>query len=708
MSKSVRNLVAIVLCASHAAAAQDQPIDFARDVLPIFRAKCFSCHGPKTTEGGLRLDTRRRALLGGDSGSTIIKKESSKSELITRITAEKNDGRMPPKGEPLSNRQIDTLRRWVDDGAKWPDKLAGEDRPSQHWAFRRIDRPTVPDAGVENPIDAFIISKLKAHKLSPSKRADRSTLIRRLYLDLIGLPPSPEAVHRFLNDRDDNAYAKVVDELLSSKHFGERWARHWLDLARFAESDGYENDRIRSHAFRYRDWVIDAINNDLPFDQFTVDQLAGDLMPDATDAQKIATGFHRNTLWNSAASADKEEFRVRAIKDRTETTGTVWMGLTLRCCQCHSHKYDPIAQREYYSMYAFFNRTDNNDTTVGGRGAQTLKSAKRDSFVHRRGNFLSRGPKVEPRTPAFLPKLETRGQQPDRLDLARWLVNPDHPLTARVAVNRYWQHLFRQGIVPSPENFGQNGEQPTHPELLDWLASEFIRLNWSRKKLIRTIVMSATYQQSSHQQIADCEINGTTNATCVDPPNRLLWRQNRLRVEAEIVRDLALSVSGLLNLKMHGPSIVPPFPKGLGDFRLNNETLRQPGGGRFRRGIYIHVQRTFTFPTLAAFDAADGNEACVRRDRSNTPMQALTLLNDPVFNNCTSVFGKRIQRLGENKDERLTSAFEICFAREPSTEEMSVLHTLVQSQKDAGADEDEIWRGVARTMLNLEAFITRE
>lgn len=680
-------------------------VDFERDVLPILKSKCFACHGAKQTEGGLRLDTRRRAMLGGDSGVTITPKSPNNSELIARITSSDESLRMPQDAPPLSQAQIATLRKWIDQGATWPDRLAGREEPSKHWAFRRVQRPKVPRIpGREfaNPIDAFVSARLDEVGLKLSAETDRRTLVRRLYLDLIGLPPTPKDIGAYVDDKGAEAYAKLIDRLLDSKHFGERWGRHWLDLARFAESDGYENDRIRTHAYRYRDWVIDAFNRDLPFDQFTIHQLAGDLLPNATEDQRIATGFHRNTLWNSAASADKEEFRIRAIKDRTNTTGTVWMGLTLGCCQCHSHKYDPIAQREYYRMYAFFNRTDNLDLKVGGGQALTLQAVMRQSFVHRRGNFLDHGPEVHPHTPVFLPELKSRTKDPDRLDLARWLVDPAHPLTARVAVNRFWQHLFGQSLVPTPENFGQNGEPPTHPKLLDWLASEFVRFGWSRKKMIRTIVMSETYRQSSRMR------NSKTNVQTIDPTNRLYWRQNRFRVEAEIVRDLALAVSGLLNRKFGGPSVVPPFPKGLLDFRLTNEGLRQPGGERFRRGVYIHVQRTLTYPTLAAFDAADGNQPCVRRDRSTTPMQALALLNDPVFVECTRSLGTRIQSLGKNPQERIERSFELCLGRPPEPMEMQVLEELVKTQQGYGASEKDIWHGVARTFLNLEQFITRE
>ena len=694
-------LLALVVCPCRSG----ESVDFESQVFPLLKSRCVACHGGKKVEGGLRLDIRRLALRGGDSGVAIRPRSPADSELIARLTTADKDLRMPLGGDPLSTEQIALLRSWIEQGARWPDRLAGVDRALEHWAFQPVRRPDVPRrlaASSSNATDAFIRRQLEKHGLSFSVRADPRTLIRRLSLDLIGLPPSPEDIDEFVNDQRPDAYERLVDRLLASPHFGERWGRHWLDLARFAESDGYENDRLRPHAWRFRDWVVQALNDDLTFDQFTIDQLAGDLLPEPTEAQLVATGFHRNTLWNSAASADKEEFRVRAVKDRANTTATVWMGLTLACCQCHSHKYDPISQREYYQVFAFFNRTDNADVRLSFGAASTLKVAMRASHVHRRGNFLDRGPEVAPGTPSFLPELSARNKEADRLDLAQWLVEPRHPLTARVAVNRFWQHLFGRGLIPTPENLGRNGEPPSHPKLLDWLASEFMRRDWSRKSLLRTIVLSKAYRQSS-RTLSDDSI-----AVRLDPENRLLWRQNRVRVEAETVRDLALSVGGLLNERIGGESFVPPFPDGLLEHKLTNETLRRPGGERYRRALYIHVQRTFTFPSLAVFDAADGNEPCIRRDRSTTPMQALTLLNDPVFQECSKALGKRLQSLRDSDDFRLEQAFLLCSSRRPDAEEKRIMRELIQRQRELGASQETVWRGIARTMLNTESFVTRE
>jgi hypothetical protein len=674
-------------------------VDFARDVQPILQKNCFRCHGARKQEGGLRLDVRRRALAGGDTGPGIVPGKDG-GEVLRRVASSHEKVRMPP-GEPLGHAEVATLRTWVAHGAPWPDELAGKEPAEGHWAFRPLKRPAVPDVlDARTPIDRFVLAKLREAGLPPSPPADKRTLVRRLHLDLAGLPPTPDEVKRFLDDHAADAYEKLVDRLLASPHYGERWGRHWLDLARFAESDGYENDRLRPDAWRFRDWVIAAINADLPFDQFTAEQLAGDLLPNATAWQKVAAGFHRHTLWNSAASADKEEFRTLAVKDRTDTTGLVWLGLTVGCARCHSHKYDPLSHREYHRLYAFFNRTDDAEVKLadGKSSAPTLRDVDRETRVHLRGNFLQPGPVVTPGVPAFLPPLQARGVIADRLDLARWLVHPSHPLTARVAANHVWQHLFGVGLVPTPENFGLNGVQPRHPELLNWLATELMRLRWSRKALIRAVVLSSTYRQSSRLP---------ADATA-DPGNDLLARQRRFRVEAEVVRDLALSASGLLSTNLGGPSIVPPFPEGLLEQKFTSEALKLPGGDRYRRGVYVHVQRTLPHPTLAAFDAADGNSPCPRRDRSVTPLQALTLLNDPVFVECARALGDRLRKSEGADDNRLRFAFELCLARRPADRELAVLAELVRRERRLGAGDEAVWFGVARALLNLEEFTTRE
>lgn len=695
-------LVMFGICWTAAGVQAGERIDFGRDIQPLLAKHCVRCHGPRKQEGGLRLDLRQRALRGGDSGPAIVPGNPGAGELLRRITTA-GDLRMPPSGPLLSDVQQKLLRDWIAQRAPWPAELAGKEDVAQHWAFRPVRLSPVPRSTplARNPIDAFLLAQLQAKGLSFAPEAGRTTLLRRLHLDLIGLSPTPTEVQTFLDDPRPDAYERQVDRLLASPHFGERWGRHWLDLARFAESDGYENDNLRPDAWRFRDWVVQAVNRDLPFDQFTIDQLAGDLLTDATVDQKIAAGFHRHTLWNSAASADKEEFRTLAIKDRADTTAAAWLGLTLGCAKCHSHKYDPISQLEYYQLYAFFNNTDNRDVAVPGGRVMTLAAAQRRTHVHKRGNFLSKGEEAKPDVPQFLPPLPRPANKKtvDRLDLACWLVEPRHPLTARVAVNRFWQHLFGQGLVTTPENFGVNGLPPSHPELLDWLAAEFVRLNWSRKAILRTIVTSSAYRQSSAHR---------DELVKIDPGNSLVGRQNRFRLEAEIIRDLALDVGGLLDRRLGGPSIVPPYPEGFLALRFSNEALKMPTKLHHRRGIYIHVQRTLTHPLLTVFDAADGNQPCLRRDRSTTPMQALTLLNDPVFVECAQSLGGRIRRATGDRDARLRLAFQVCTGRPATARETLVLRELADALHATGAGDEAVWSGVARTLLNLEQFIMRE
>lgn len=670
-------------------------VDFAQHIRPVLTAKCVRCHGSKRQEGGLRLDVRVLAQQGGDSGPALGKS----GEILRRLLTTDPDQRMPPDGN-LPAADLARLKAWLAADSPWPDAFAGR-VVVQHWAFLPIARPPIPTLHprdqLRSPIDAILQARLDKEKLPPSSEADRHTLLRRLHLDLLGLPPTPDQINAFVTDLSPNAYERLVDRLLSSPHFGERWGRHWLDLARFAESDGYENDRLRPNAWRWRDWVIDAINADMPHDRFTIEQLAGDLLPNATTTQKVATGLHRNTLHNSAASGDKEEFRTYAVKDATETTATAWMGLTLACASCHSHKYDPISIREYYSLYAFFNATDGTDIPVPGGKAPTLRSLPRPTHIHLRGSYLRPGTKVDPGTPAFLPPLQVRGKQADRLDLARWLVDPTHPLTARVAVNQIWQHLFGAGLIPTPENFGASGEPPAHPELLDWLASELVRQDWSRKAIIRTIVLSHAYRQSSIYR---------PDLRPRDPNNRLLARQNRFRVEAEIVHDLALSAAGLLRSQVGGPSFVPPFPRELPVGQFTAEALKQPTKERHRRGTYIHVQRTLTHPLLGAFDVADGNQPCTRRARSETAIQALALLNDPTYHEAAVALGERLRK--EPAANRLTAAFALTLGRLPTRGEREVLEDLIARQLAVRTSDAVVWSGIARVLLNLEAFTTRE
>ena len=1016
---TISTLIVAALTLVHARAQEPvhetTPIDFVRNVQPIFAEHCVRCHGPEKHKAGLRLDNSAAVTIGGDSGSVILPHDSAHSELILRVMGVDPEDRMPPKGDPLSPKQVAILGAWIDAGAAWPAEANSERKPkTDHWAFKTPARPDVPEVQhndwVHNPIDNFVLSHLEAEGLTPSPEADKITLMRRLHMDLTGLPPTPDEVESYLNDTSPYAYENLVNRLLASPHFGERWGRHWLDLARYADSDGYEKDTVRPYAYRYRDWVIDALNRDMPYDQFVTEQLAGDLLPNATVEQKMATGFHRNTLTNREGGIDPEEDRSKIAIDRVNTTASTFLGLTMGCAQCHSHKYDPITQREYYGMYWFFNRTiekdvsapvpgemegykrqkarydaelarlkkaiadrrpelettlaeweasldlpesgwqvlnpdsyasaggasfkklddqslllqgfnpptdsytvvariqdsgikairlealTHNDLTKTGPGrayngnlvlnefrvyaAPTrdpndrtrvkIKSASADfeepgrtidqaidgdtgsgwaiyremdmnenrtatfildeevgdpggtiltfeldqrygrqhtigrvrlsvtkddpgtltipdnvlaalktppdqrsgdrknvvldyyaqfepassglihtlsavenaapqppatmaqtlaanpeppkNFLFVRGDFLQKSDEVPAITPAVLNEFKPSRAEPDRLDLAHWIVDPQNPLTARVQANRVWQYLFGQGIVTTPEDFGTRCDPPSQPELLDWLATEYMARGWSTKDMVRLIVNSATYRQTSDVR-PELEER--------DPTNRLLARQNRFRVEAEIVRDAALLVSGLLNKEIGGPSVRPPLPNGVADLGYAGSVQwpESPAPDKYRRGIYILFQRTVPYPMLMNFDCPDSNVSVSRRERSNSPLQALNLLNSPVFFDCAQSFGARIMAEGPADDEgRIRWAFQICTAREPNEAELTRLiqyvseqRAMFESQSDAAvrfavdaspetnpAHEVATWIAVARVLMNLDEFVTRE
>jgi hypothetical protein len=1051
-------LAAALACgaATARAAAEELPpaatekIEFARHVRPLLAKHCWSCHGAEKQESGLRLDRRSLALQGGDLGRVIELGNSAESRLIHYVAAIDPDNVMPPEGERLSAEAVGLLRAWIDQGCIWPEaETAADDRPV-HWAYQPL-RPQAPPAVKRadwpvNPIDQFVLAELEKRGMTPSPEADRYTLIRRLTLDLLGLLPTVEEVDAFVNDRSPNAYETLVDRLLNSPHFGERWGRHWLDMARYADSDGYEKDNPRPDAYRWRDWVIDAINADMPFDQFTIEQLAGDLLPDATAFDRLATAFHRQTLTNTEGGTDKEQFRVEACFDRTETTGAVWLGLTVGCARCHSHKYDAISQREYYQLFAVFNNGDEQTTVVpkspeevaayapakaahdaavaeaaaalkaeqaklgpalaaweeetqarlaqsaanplklhpledvqvtsdggvtfapladgsllasgtnperaiytitgktsaAGIGAIRLDVLADDSLPAKgpgrvaHGNFVlsemtaeispnadftearklefagakadfeqgdqpwlakhvidgelqsgwaiapqfgkphwavftlkeplaEAGPQfvrirlsqqygsqhtigrfklsmqtgVEPgatlpepvvkalavtkdkrndaqrqqlldyvssqapTTKELLAKLETlkkkappkpeltvrvitqRKEDPrktyvlkrgefleplldlevtpgglatlppmrprqaggvaDRLDLARWLVAPDNPLTPRVTVNHVWRLLFGAGIVRTPSDFGVRGEAPTHPELLDWLAAEFIGRGatsgqtaspnaetaasrfppgaaWSRKSLIKRIVMSATYRQASRHRSELFE---------TDPQNLWLARQNRLRAEGEIVRDISLDAAGLLSRKIGGPSVFPPLPPGIAELSYAGNFKWKPSEGaeRYRRGMYTFFKRTAPHPNLTTFDCPDANLTCVERRASNTPLQALTTLNNETFSEAARGLARRLLASAATDDQsRLTAGFRICVARPPREIELTELAELLAAARDwyrsrpeearqiIGADaatgaapyDNAAWIATSRVLINLDEFITRE
>ncbi|MEZ6055438.1 MAG: PSD1 and planctomycete cytochrome C domain-containing protein [Planctomycetaceae bacterium] len=1045
----------------------DDEVDFVKQIQPIFKSRCVECHDVEKREGGLRLDRRGPALAGGDSGQVILPGKSGESKLIKLVSGDDPDRVMPPDGDNLTADEITLLKRWIDAGAEWPEGADGPEERPTHWSYQPLRKPVPGET-----IDSLVREGLKKRGVDLAPEADRVTLIRRLSLDLIGLPPSPEEVDAFLQDQSPDAYERVVDRLLASPHFGERWGRHWLDMARYADSDGYEKDRPRFNAWKYRDWVIQAINDDLPFDQFTIEQLAGDLLRNATPSQVLATGFHRQTLTNTEGGTDQEQWRVEAVFDRVETTGAVWLGLTVGCARCHSHKYDAISQREYYQLFAYFNNGDETNLNVPTDAAMfddyrqkksqwdqqlaewsgplndarerlrpgftTWLDAERQKLQHQKenadtshvlaeasvtseqgvtyasqkdGSFLAQGkrpatdittvsspfptefarrtdhpiagirldlisdkrlpsggpgwadngnfvlseitldvitdakaPNANASTVSFkfgsaqadfsqskfdvaqaidgktdeagwaispqigkdhsatflldekstqqlqefvqsvsenrpadqeavLPRLEIRlvqqyataggsphplgrfrvsliagpppetstlpetiqkllaiskekltkpqqqelfehftstapevrellakidnhrkqepfkpelmvpvmserktarrvtrvmsrgdfqqplgevapgtlevlhsrtsqNPEPGRLDLAEWLVDPQNPLTPRVTVNHVWKHLFGQGLVRTINDFGVRGERPEYPELLDWLAAEFIRNGWSRKQLIKTVLMSQTYRQKSDVRPELAEL---------DPTNLWLARQNRVRVEAEIVRDLWLAASGLLERRIGGPSVFPPLPPGIAELsyasnfkwgasdwnsRPDKPHGVSPSDDIYRRGMYTFFKRTAAHPTLMLFDCPDSNTTCVDRSLSNTPLQALATLNNIVFLDASRKLAERVlEQSPADDDTRLHGILRLCLARTATPAELKELRSLltdarsyyeshpddaqqlvtVTSPKGKPVDNSRFnlpelasWLTVCRVVMNLDEFVTRE
>ena len=788
-------------------------VDFAGDVQPILTARCVECHGPKKQENGLRLDHGAAIVRGGDSGPAVVAGKSGESLLIQAVLGT-SDGvsQMPLKKPPLGEKEVAVLRRWIDAGAIVPADSVAEAKRSSHWSFQQPGRPAMPrlvdSAWPKGPIDALVLSRLEKEGIAPSREVERPTLIRRVALDLVGLPPSPEEVDAFIADEQPDAFERVVDRLLASPHYGERWGRHWLDLARYADSNGYTRDFGRQ-IWKYREWVIDAINRNTPFDQFTIEQLAGDMLPEPSEAQLIATGFHRNTLINEEGGTDQEQFRVEAIVDRVSTTGSVWLGLTVGCARCHSHKYDPISQVEFYQLFALLNnceeptietptrlqrergelerreairreiksleeqvekqrpgleaeqreweatvtpqerarlpgpvqvafdmkfeaRDDKNKATIEEyfRRSEVARQVfpelqqifelrerepkipttmilreraeSRETFVHKRGDFLDRGVDVVGGVPAVLPPLKPASENANRLDFARWLVSAENPLTPRVHMNRDWQKFFGRGLVETEDDFGVQGTPPTHPELLDWLATEFVGLAWDTKAMHRVMVTSSTYRQSS-------EIR--SDLANRDPQNKLLARQSRLRLDAEIVRDAVLTTAGLLTPTIGGPSVFPPQPDGVFDFTQDPKPWKAAtGGDRYRRGMYTHFWRSSPFPMLLTFDAPSGNVSCTRRLRSNTPLQSLTLANDQAFFECAQGLAKRVTAAEPASDfGRVELAFRLCVSRMPTSAECQMLANLVREEQSASPDDRELaWTRICRVLLNLDETITRE
>jgi len=974
--------------------------DVSADAFQVLKKACFECHGESRQKGKLRLDTQEHFQRGGASGKLVDSSNPNASELLRRVMLPKADEeRMPPRGEPLKPAEVALLREWILGGAKWP----GKNMHARHWAYETPKIAALPKlhdpSWPKNEIDHFVLARLEKEGFKPSPAADGATLVRRVYLDLVGLPPTPAEAEAFLKDKDPQAYEKLVDRLLASNQFGVKWARPWLDYARYADSHGFQRDDFRD-LWAWRDWVVRALNNDMPFDQFSIEQLAGDLLPNPTLDQRIATGFNRNAPTNVEAGSDPEETRVNQVFDRVNTLGMVWLGTTLECAQCHDHKYDPFTQKDYYGLFAFFNNTEleadranprvpgsirfqgpsvklnmtksyskeisdlqnelqerkkalsgfdeswekkvlsqaakgsgtvvlpisdfesqggatheilsdhsvllsgdapDKDTytirvqtklqgirgfklealtddslpgkgpgrgdanrpnfvlntlevhqvsngvkgekirlvkakadfsqknfdvagaidenpatawainpkfhephwavfetdralgsekgmelqftlvqnygsarTIGrlrlnailgeadptaippdlvnilkipfaGRNASQheqvtnyraqsdatcislqvkinkLESGKdsnnatsqvmvemakpRTTSMLTRGDFRNPAQKVDPATPVALHPLEQAGSVPNRLTLARWLVSRENPLVARVVVNRWWDEIFGNGLVNTPEDFGTQGERPTHPELLDFLATKFMDQGWSMKKTIRSMVLSNTYRQSSRV---------TPDLLAKDDRNLLLARGPRFRLDAELVRDNALAVAGLLNTRLGGPPVKPYQPDGLwvkvGGARY--DYIVSDGDEKFRRGLYVVLKRSAPYPSFVNFDANSRFSCRVKRMRSNTPLQALTLLNDPVYVEAARAFAKRIldETSGQDVFRRVQHAFKIGLVREPDSQEVTMLANLYESRRKSPSQESEFnaaW-AIATVIMNLDEFINKE
>ena len=775
--------VLIALAAAMAGAAEPSipvKIEFNRDIRPMMSDTCFHCHGPdrNARKAGLRLDIREEALKPAESGETpIVPGKPGESAVVARIFAEDKDDLMPPPKahKPLSPRQKELLRRWVAQGAVY----------QRHWSYEPPVKAAVP-AG-QNGVDAMVQKRLTEIGLKASQEADRRTLIRRLSFDLLGLPPTPQEVAAFVNDQSPDAYEQLVDRLLQSPHYGERMAIGWLDVVRFADTIGYHGDSAHN-IWPYRDWIIRSFNDNQRFDRFTLEQVAGDLLPDATQQTRVASAFNRLILSTAETGAQKLDYAARMLTDRVRAIGAGWMGQTTGCAQCHDHKFDPITTRDFYSLGAFFadleepivglpedgmpvTTTPEQEKQLAMLDAQLaeakgkLQPAERDNLAKAgaerkryydllpkvlvsismkdkrtvrilpRGNWMDQsGEVVKAGLPHFLPQPKSEGRELNRLDLARWLVSHENPLTARTVMNRLWKQFFGTGLSKVLDDLGAQGQPPMNPALLDWLACEFMDSGWDMKHMVRGIVTSHTYRQVS---------TTTKELMAADPDNREYARQSRYRVEAELVRDNALAVSGLLAPRIGGPSVKPYQPahywsnlndpaKGMTELGFpEREYMTDKGESQYRRGLYTWWQRTALHPALLAFDAPSREECAAERHRSNIPQQALVLLNDPTFVEAARAFAARILSECEGTTaQRVTWAWQQALQRDPDADELKTIRALFDERLSAyrtdgnaaasllktgfapvpvTVDKAELaaWTHVARVLLNLHETITR-
>ncbi len=701
MARIISLLATVFLCSM----ASGEQLDFARDIRPVLSDACYHCHGPdaKVRKAKLRLHDRAAALETG-----IL----TNGEMLRRLTSDDPDERMPPvdSNRPLRDADRAKLVEWLRAGAAWPS----DDR---HWAFVPPKRPRlakVRDADwSRNGIDHFVLARLEREGLAPSPEAGKATLLRRVTLDLIGLPPTLAELDAFLGDQSPGAYAKAVDRLLDSPRYGEHMALGWMEASRYADTDGYQNDRLR-YMWVWRDWLIRALNDNMPFDRFITEQMAGDLIPDRNFFTQVATGFNRNHRINSEGGSIPDEWIVEYVADRVETMGTMFLGLTLTCSRCHDHKFDPLTQKDFYRLFAFFNNIDeaglgpNNGNSppfievpkrwpiLSAEEARFVVPAPmkikvvqtsvprpqpgatntvmvlhelpkpRDTYRLERGLYdqPDKSERLHPATPPVLGPWNDQWPR-NRLGLARWLVDPAHPLTARVTVNRLWQRYFGLGLVKTSENFGVQGELPSNPALLDWLATEFVRRDWNLKAMHRLIVTSATYRQRS---------TASRKLQRRDPENRLLSHGPRKRLTPYAIRDAALFTSDLLNGKIGGPSVKPYMPPGIWK-SISNASYKQDKGDKlYRRGIYTYWRRTVPPPTMMTFNAAAREICIVRNDLTTTPLQALTMMNNKTFVEAARFLAERMmQDKGQRPRQRVAEAFRRVTSRAPRKAELDLL-----------------------------------
>jgi hypothetical protein len=762
----------------------NRPVDFNREIRPLLSAACFRCHGPderkrKGAAVPLRLDTEEGAFADLGGYSAIVRGNPEESELLRRVSSDDPAEVMPPPGagEHLTAREVELLSEWIRQGAPHV----------RHWSLIPPARPPVPDVEAASwprgAIDRFLLARLESRGIVPSPEADRITLIRRLCFDLIGLPPTPEEVDTFRADPRPDAYERLVDRLLASPHYGERMAIGWLDLVRYADSVGYHSDVERSVSL-YRDYVIRAFNEDTPFDRFTVEQLAGDLLPGATAWQRVASAYNMLGMTTDEGGAQPREYLVRYAADRVRNLGSVWLGATLGCAECHDHKYDPYSARDFYALAAFFADLQQEgkgtprptlamataeqvsemaalDARLAALEAATAASPgsgagrpveveavqrarerldrsirktivsvpgpPRVTRVLHRGDWMDEtGEVVQPAVPRSLrPLVVPPGRRASRLDLARWLVSPDHPQTSRVVVNRLWSHFFGTGLSDTLDDLGSQGELPVHPELLDWLAVELVQGGWDIKHMVRLMVTSSAYRQSSRPR---------SDLAGIDPANRLYARQSSFRLEAELIRDNALAACGLLAREVGGESVRPYQPAGYWRF-LNfpkRDYVPSTGPGQYRRGLYTHWQRTLLHPGLLALDAPSREMCSAKRPISNTPQAALTLLNDPSYVEAARVLAERALNEGDAEEgRRLTWLWRRVLSRPPTRAELTIIAALLDEHRgeyaadpasarmllrigqraaDPALDPAELaaWTSVARAILNFDETITRD